>query len=55
MLNAAAAIAAYEGDLNSSLHERFASAVTAAEGAIDSGAASELVVKWAELTQRLGV
>ena len=54
VLNAAAAIAAFEGDLSSSLHERFASAVTAAEGAIDSGAASELVVKWAELTQRLG-
>jgi anthranilate phosphoribosyltransferase len=54
VLNAAAAIAAFEGDLNSSLHERFASGVAAAKGAIDSGAGSELVVKWSELTQRLG-
>jgi anthranilate phosphoribosyltransferase len=54
ILNAAAAIAAYEGRVELSLHERISSGVEAAIGAIDSGAAQELVSKWAMLTQKLG-
>jgi anthranilate phosphoribosyltransferase len=54
VLNAAAAIAAYEGRTELSLHERIASGVDAAISAIDSGAAQELVSRWAALTQKLG-
>ncbi len=54
VLNAAAAIAAFEGKTELALHERMASAVRAAIEAIDSGAAQELVIKWAMLTQKLG-
>jgi anthranilate phosphoribosyltransferase len=54
ILNAAAAIAAYEGKSDQSLHQRISDGVKAANGAIDSGAALELVVKWSELSQRLG-
>lgn len=55
ILNAAAAIAAFEGKSDEILHQRISDGVKAANNAIDSGAALELVVKWAELTQRLGV
>lgn len=54
ILNAAAAIAAFEGKREESLHQRISDGVKAANDAIDSGAAKELVIKWAELTQRLG-
>jgi anthranilate phosphoribosyltransferase len=54
VLNAAAAIAAYEGRTELSLHERIASGVEAAIVAIDSGAAQELVTQWSLLTQKLG-
>lgn len=54
VLNAAAAIAAYEGKTDLSLHDRIAAGVEAAMHAIDSGAASELVTKWSMLTQKLG-
>jgi anthranilate phosphoribosyltransferase len=54
VLNAAAAIAAYEGRTELSLHDRIASGVEAANTAIDSGAAQDLVIKWAALTQKLG-
>lgn len=54
VLNAAAAIAAYEGDNELSLHERISQGLKAANNAIDSGAAKELVEKWSELTQKLG-
>jgi anthranilate phosphoribosyltransferase len=53
VLNAAAAIAAYEGHTDLLLHDRIAAGVKAANLALDSGAAKELVIKWAELTQRL--
>jgi anthranilate phosphoribosyltransferase len=36
------------------LHERIATGVDAAVSAIDSGAAQELVSRWAALTQKLG-
>ena len=54
ILNAAAAIAAFEGKSQENLQERISDGVKAAHAAIDSGAAKELVIKWAELTQRLG-
>jgi anthranilate phosphoribosyltransferase len=54
VLNAAAAIAAYEGRTELSLHERISSGAKAAIEAIDSGAAQELVSKWSVLTQKLG-
>ena len=53
ILNAAAAIAAYEGDFDLNLHDRIAKGVERAVIAIDSGAARELLSKWVELSQRL--
>lgn len=53
VLNAAAAIAAYEGKSELALHERMATGLQKANEAIDSGAANELIAKWSELTQRL--
>jgi anthranilate phosphoribosyltransferase len=54
VLNAAAAIAAYDGRIELSLHDRIASGVEAANTAIDTGAAQDLVNRWASLTQKLG-
>ena len=54
VLNAAAAIAAFDGRTELSLHERIGTGVDAAVSAIDSGAAQELVSRWAALTQKLG-
>ncbi len=53
VLNAAAAIAAYEAKMELSLHDRMAIGVEKAIKAIDSGAASNLVIKWAQLSQQL--
>lgn len=54
ILNAAAAIAAYEGDFTLSLHDRIALGIKKANKAVDSGAAKQLVNDWAELTQQFG-
>ena len=54
VLNAAAAIAAYEARFDLNLHERMALGVSRAIEAIDSGASTRLVSKWAELSQKLG-
>jgi anthranilate phosphoribosyltransferase len=54
VLNAAAAIAAYQGQTELYLHDRISSGVKAAVSAIDSGAARDLVTQWAILTQKLG-
>jgi len=54
VLNAAAAIAAYEGRFDLNLQERMALGVSRAIEAIDSGASTRLVSQWAELTQKLG-
>jgi anthranilate phosphoribosyltransferase len=54
VLNAAAAIAAYEGRFDSNLHSRIALGVSRAVAAIDSGAATRLIAQWAELSQKLG-
>ncbi len=53
LLNAGAAIAAFNGDFELSLHERISQGVKAAQIAIDSGAAANLLNKWAALTQNL--
>jgi anthranilate phosphoribosyltransferase len=53
VLNAAAAIAAYLGNFELSLHERMRIGVERAITAIDSGAASTLVKKWAELSKKI--
>jgi anthranilate phosphoribosyltransferase len=54
VLNAAAAIAAYEGRFDLNLQERMTLGVSRAIEAIDSGASTRLVSQWAELTQKLG-
>lgn len=53
LLNAAAAIAAYDGNLTQSIQERIAAALTRATEAVDSGATSRLLDNWIELTQSL--
>lgn len=53
VLNAAAAIAAYEGRFELGLHDRIAGGIDKAVEAIDSGAATKLLSRWAELSQSL--
>ena len=55
ILNAGAAIAAFEGDLNSDIKERISAGVRKAEKAVDSGAARELLEKWAALTREISL
>jgi anthranilate phosphoribosyltransferase len=54
VLNAAAAIAAYEGRFDLNLHSRIEIGVSQAVAAIDCGAATRLIAQWAELSQKLG-
>lgn len=53
VLNAAAAIAAYDGEFDLSLHDRIAKGVAKATQAIDSGAATVLLARWVQLSQSL--
>ena len=53
LLNAAAAIAAFEGDLTSDIKERISAGLIRATAAVDSGAARALLTKWAALTQEI--
>ncbi|MEK6647821.1 MAG: anthranilate phosphoribosyltransferase [Actinomycetota bacterium] len=53
VLNAAAAIAAFRGEQGRSVEDRITEGVAAAIAAIDSGAASELLTRWAALTQKI--
>lgn len=55
ILNAGAAIAAFEGDLDSDIKERITAGVRRAETAVDSGAARDLLEKWAALTQEISL
>ena len=55
LLNAAAAIAAFDGEQLLSVHERIQSGLTKAAAALDSGATSMLLEKWVTLTQSLVV
>jgi anthranilate phosphoribosyltransferase len=53
LLNAAAAIAAYEGRSDLGLNERIETALLRAAEAVDSGAAKKLVQQWAILSNQL--
>ena len=53
LLNAAAAIAAFEGDLDSEVKQRLTAGLSRATEAVDSGAASALLKKWAALTSQI--
>lgn len=55
LLNAAAAIAAYDARFDLNLIERISLGLERATHAVDSGAAKELVRKWAKLSQQLQV
>ena len=55
LLNAAAAIAAFEGEQELALHDRLARGLRKAETAVDSGATTDLLQKWVALTQSLVV
>lgn len=53
LLNAAAAIAAFEGELDSDVKQRLTAGLVRATEAVDSGAATELLKNWAALTQEI--
>jgi anthranilate phosphoribosyltransferase len=53
VLNAAAAIAAYQGNFELSLHDRIKIGIERAVIAIDSGDAATLVTKWSELSAKI--
>jgi anthranilate phosphoribosyltransferase len=53
LLNAAAAIAAFEGDVDSDIKHRLTRGLERAVQAVDSGAATELLNKWVALTQEI--
>lgn len=53
LINAAAAIAAFKGDLDLGIEQQLANGYVLAKQAIDSGAAAQLVERWAELSNEL--
>jgi anthranilate phosphoribosyltransferase len=53
ILNSAAAIAAFNYDMELDLTTRFEEGIAAATEAIDSGAAQKLLSRWVELTQAI--
>jgi anthranilate phosphoribosyltransferase len=53
LLNAAAAIAAFDGEKDLGIHERLNKSLKQAASAVDSGAANTLLEKWALLTQEI--
>lgn len=53
VINSAAAIAAFRGEVTRSPLERLTEGVASAIAAIDSGAASQLLTRWIELSQKL--
>lgn len=53
LLNAAAAIAAFEGDVSTDIRVRIREGLDRARAAIDSGAAMNLLNRWAALTQEI--
>lgn len=53
LINAAAAIAAFKGDFTLGVAQQFANGYVLAKQAIDSGAAAQLVVRWAALSNEL--
>ena len=53
LLNAAAAIAAFKADFHLGITQQLANGYTLAKQAVDSGAAAQLVVRWANLSTEL--
>ena len=53
LLNAAAAIAAFEGNFNRDIRTRLSDGLVRASAAVDSGAATDLLNRWAALTQEI--
>ena len=53
LLNAAAAIAAFEGNFNQDIRTRLSDGLTRATAAVDSGAATDLLNRWAALTHEI--
>ncbi len=53
LINAAAAIAAFKGDFDLGVEQQFANGYVFAKQAVDSGAAAQLVERWAELSNEL--
>ncbi len=53
LLNAAAAIAAFEGNFNQDIRSRISEGLVRAKSAVDSGAATDLLNRWAALTQEI--
>jgi anthranilate phosphoribosyltransferase len=53
LLNSAVTIAAFDGELDLTLHERIAKSMPRAIAAIDSGKAAELLKKWAALSTEI--
>ena len=53
LLNAAAAIAAFDGDTGIGIHDRLSASLSKAATAVDSGAAANLLRKWVTLSQKL--
>jgi len=53
LLNAAAAIAAFDGDMSQGIHERISKSLTKAITAVDCGAAADLLNRWVVLSQSL--
>lgn len=55
LLNAAATIAAFDGELELSVHERLSKSLVRAIDAIDSGKATDLLEKWASLSTAISL
>ena len=53
LLNAAAAIAAFEGNFNQDIRTRLSDGLIRASAAVDSGAATDLLNRWTALTQEI--
>ncbi|MEY3434364.1 MAG: hypothetical protein RL057_744 [Actinomycetota bacterium] len=53
LINAAAAIAAFKGDFDLGVEQQLANGYVFAKQAVDSGAAAQLVERWAELSNEL--
>jgi len=53
LLNAAAAIAAFDGQVGQSINERISASLLKAADAVDSGAAASLLTRWVKLSQEL--
>lgn len=53
LINAAAAIAAFKGDLDLGVEQQLANGYVYAKQAIDSGAAAQLLERWADLSNEL--